>query len=94
VAATVMNLTAAAVTRFGNVPINQYVRKWLTEPPPVDYLGLLHRWTVFNNIRSAAAVLGFVLILIADAPPGLGAPPETASGKAFPGPKVGIQYEQ
>jgi hypothetical protein len=67
VTASVMNLTAVAVTRFGNVPINQYVRKWLTEPPPVDYLGLLHRWTVFNNIRSVAAVLGFVLILIADA---------------------------
>jgi hypothetical protein len=26
----------------------------------------LYRWTVFNNIRSAAAVLGFTLILIAD----------------------------
>ena len=66
VAASVMNLTAVVVTRFGNVPINQYVRKWLTEAPPADYAGLLHRWTVFNNIRSAAAVLGFVLILIAD----------------------------
>ena len=36
------------------------------ETPPADYLGVLHRWTVFNNIRSAAAVLGFALILIAD----------------------------
>jgi hypothetical protein len=43
------------------------VRKWLTEPPPADYLVPLHRWTVFNNIRSLAAVFGFVLILIADA---------------------------
>jgi hypothetical protein len=66
VAASLMNLTAVLVTRFGNVPINQYVRRWLTEAPPVNYLGILHRWTVFNNIRSAAAVLGFVLILIAD----------------------------
>ena len=66
VAAGVMNLTAVLVTRFGNVPINQLVRKWLTEPPPVDYLVPLHRWTVFNNVRSAAAVLGFALILIAD----------------------------
>jgi hypothetical protein len=66
VAAAVMNFTAALVTRMGNVPINQYVRRWLTETPPADYLGVLHRWTVFNNIRSAAAVLGFALILIAD----------------------------
>jgi uncharacterized membrane protein len=66
-AAGVMNLIAAVVTRLGNVPINQLVRKWLTEPPPVDYMRVLHRWTVFNDIRSAAAVLGFALILIADA---------------------------
>lgn len=67
VAASVMNLTAVVVTRFGNVPVNQFVRKWLTETPPQDYLEILHRWTVFNNIRSAAAVFGFALILIADA---------------------------
>ncbi len=67
VAAGIMNLTAVLVTRFGNVPINQLIRKWLTEPPPANYLESLHRWTVFNNIRSAAAVIGFLLILIADA---------------------------
>jgi hypothetical protein len=67
VAAGIMNLSAVLVTRFGNVPINQLVRKWLTEPPPANYLESLHRWTVFNNIRSAAAVLGFLLILVADA---------------------------
>ena len=66
VAASIMNLTAVLVTRFGNVPINQLVRKWLTEPPPANYLESLHRWTVFNNIRSAAGVFGFLLILIAD----------------------------
>src|ERR1700722_5707335 len=38
VAAAVMNLTAVVVTRFGNVPINQYVRRWLTEQPPADYM--------------------------------------------------------
>ncbi len=67
VAASIMNLTAVLVTRFGNVPINRLVRKWLTEPPSADYLVPLHRWTVFNNIRSLAAVFGFALILIADA---------------------------
>jgi hypothetical protein len=67
VAAGIMNVTAVLVTRFGNVPINLLVRKWLTAPPPTNYLETLHRWTVFNNVRSAAAVFGFVLILIADA---------------------------
>jgi hypothetical protein len=73
-AAGLMNLTAVLVTRFGNVPINQLVRKWLTEPPPADYLETLHRWTVFNNIRSAAAVFGFLLVLMADAFMDQGAP--------------------
>jgi hypothetical protein len=67
VAAAMMNVTAVLVTRFGNVPINQLVRKWLTAPPPANYLEALHRWTVFNNVRSAAVVFGFVLILVADA---------------------------
>jgi len=67
VTASVMNLTAVLVTRFGNVPINQLIRKWVTEPPPANYLGPLHRWDVFNNVRSLAALLGFLLILTADA---------------------------
>lgn len=67
VAASVMNLIAVVVTRFGNVPVNQVIRQWLIAPPPACYLEPLHQWTVFNNIRTAAAVLGFVLILIADA---------------------------
>jgi hypothetical protein len=66
ITASIMNVTAVLVTRFGNVPINQLVRKWLTEPPPANYMEALHRWTVFNNIRSSAAVFGFLLILIAD----------------------------
>ena len=33
VAASIMNVTAVLVTRFGNVPINQLVRRWLTDPP-------------------------------------------------------------
>jgi hypothetical protein len=67
VAAGIMNVAAVLVTRFGNVPINQLVSKWLTEAPPANYLEALHRWTVFNNLRSVAAVFGFALILIADA---------------------------
>jgi uncharacterized membrane protein len=67
VIASAMAFTTALVTRFGNVPINQFIRRWLTEAPPADYLEQLHRWTVFNNIRTATALLGFLLILIADA---------------------------
>jgi hypothetical protein len=66
VAAGLMNLSAVIITRFGNVPVNQLIRKWLTETPPANYMASLHRWDVFNNIRSVAAVLGFLLVLTAD----------------------------
>jgi uncharacterized membrane protein len=67
VTAALMNVTCVLVTRFGNVPMNQLIRKWLTETPPANYLEQLHRWDVFNNIRTVAAIFGFLLILIADA---------------------------
>jgi hypothetical protein len=67
VAASLMNLTCVVVTRFGNVPMNRLIRRWLTETPPGDYLAQLHRWDVFNNIRTMAAIFAFLLILTADA---------------------------
>src|SRR3954471_20766984 len=48
------------VTRFGNVPINRLIKTWLVTALPADYEGLLHRWLIFNNIRTAAALCGFV----------------------------------
>jgi hypothetical protein len=57
----------AAEVPAASTASRQLVRKWLTAPPPTDYLEALHRWTVFNDVRSAAAVFGFVLILVADA---------------------------
>jgi hypothetical protein len=53
-AVSIMNMTTVLVTRFGNIPINHLVRRWLTEGPPANYLVPLHCWTVFNNLRSAA----------------------------------------
>jgi hypothetical protein len=67
IAASVMNLTCVLVTRFGNVPMNQLIRRWLTETPPANYMDQLHRWDVFNNIRTLAAIFSFLFILAADA---------------------------
>jgi hypothetical protein len=57
VADGMMNVAAVLVTRFGNVPINQLVRKWVTVPPRANRLETLQRWTTFD----------FILILTADA---------------------------
>lgn len=63
-AAGAMALVSLAVTRFGNVPINVQVKRWPVQAPPANYLELLNRWDVYHSVRTAAAVLAFVLLLV------------------------------
>lgn len=65
ISASSLAVTAFLVTRFGNVPINQIIKTWSSAMPPADYEILLGRWLVFNNIRTAAAVIGFACVVIA-----------------------------
>jgi uncharacterized membrane protein len=53
------------VTRFGNVPINRLIKTWSAAAPPADYQHLLHRWMIFNGIRTVAALSGFACVVIA-----------------------------
>jgi uncharacterized membrane protein len=66
--ATSASLLAAlsfVVTRFGNVPINRMIRTWSAIAPPADYERLLNRWMMFNDLRTATAVIGFACIIFA-----------------------------
>jgi uncharacterized membrane protein len=65
IAASSLAVTAFLVTRFGNVPINQMIKTWSSAMPPANYEVLLRRWLVFNNIRTAAAAIGFACVVIA-----------------------------
>jgi uncharacterized membrane protein len=58
-------LVSLLVTRFGNVPINEQMKRWRLDALPPDTTQLLDRWDVFHDIRTAAALLSFALLLVA-----------------------------
>lgn len=58
-------LTSLLVTRFGNVPINQRMKTWHPDSLPANYENQLDRWDTFHDIRTAAAVLAFLLLVTA-----------------------------
>ncbi|RPD41450.1 DUF1772 domain-containing protein [Chitinophaga barathri] len=63
-AAGLLAVTALLVTRFGNVPVNVLIRSWNPAAPPADWLELLHRWNVFNVIRTLAGAASFVTMIV------------------------------
>ncbi len=67
ISASVLAAISFLVTRFGNVPINRLIKTWSAMAPPADYERLLHRWLIFNHIRTLAALCGFACIVIAAA---------------------------
>ncbi|WP_199435194.1 DUF1772 domain-containing protein [Qaidamihabitans albus] len=64
-AATGLAATALVTTVFGNVPINGEIREWAAGRLPDDYEERLSTWGVFHDIRFAAAVGAFVLLILA-----------------------------
>ncbi|MEV0048991.1 DUF1772 domain-containing protein [Saccharopolyspora shandongensis] len=52
------------VTRFGNVPINQEMKRWAAGELAPDHLDRLAVWGTFNDIRVATALTAFVLVII------------------------------
>jgi uncharacterized membrane protein len=63
--AALLGVTCFLVTRFGNVPINGIMRSWSPTSPPIDWLQKLHRWDVFNSIRTIAAIGTFLCVSFA-----------------------------
>jgi uncharacterized membrane protein len=62
-------LGALLVTRFGNVPINQVIKTWVTMPaPPQHWESILHQWDIYHVIRTISAILCFVLFIAATKP--------------------------
>jgi len=63
--ATVLVLLSFLVTRFGNVPINQQIKRWAVGTPPANYADILRRWELFHFTRTGCAVAAFVLVIVA-----------------------------
>ncbi|MFJ8582186.1 anthrone oxygenase family protein [Micromonospora sp. NPDC093277] len=56
--------TSFLVTRFGNVPINAKIKVWAVTTAPPDHEAILRRWEIFNDVRTGAALVAFVLLLV------------------------------
>ncbi|WP_245674113.1 DUF1772 domain-containing protein [Actinoplanes rectilineatus] len=55
------------VTRWGNVPINGEIRGWSATDPPADWAERLQRRQVFHEVRTAAAIGAFIVLLLVTA---------------------------
>lgn len=62
-AAGLLALTSLLITRFGNVPINGRIKEWARTSAPTDHVEILRRWETFNDIRTAAALIAFALLI-------------------------------
>lgn len=58
-------IAAAAITRFGNQPINAVVITWNAQAPPAQWSALRDQWWHWHVIRSWVTVGGLVLLVIA-----------------------------
>jgi uncharacterized membrane protein len=63
--ATALTAATFLVTRFGNVPYNEEMRRWLAGSLAPDYQEQLQVWGVFNDIRVATAAAAFALLIAA-----------------------------
>jgi uncharacterized membrane protein len=70
--ASALALTSLLVTVFGNVPIHSQIRQWAATSAPAGYMEILRRWEMFHTIRTATALIAFLLLIVAavSRPPG------------------------
>jgi hypothetical protein len=52
------------ITLLVHFPINAEIMTWSPQAPPADWKQLADRWREANLIRSAAAIIAFVLLLV------------------------------
>jgi anthrone oxygenase-like protein len=60
---------AGLITRLVNLPINAVVLTWSAEAPPANWGRMRDRWWHWHQVRTAAAVCGLCLLIIAAVEP-------------------------
>lgn len=58
------------VTMFGNVPLNNTMAKLREDDPDATnvWMDYVRRWTIWNHVRTAAAIAATVLFMVANRP--------------------------
>lgn len=65
VATLVYLVGTAGITARIHIPMNDYIETWSVESPPDDWRAIRSRWARWNHVRTAAAVVSFILSLVA-----------------------------
>jgi uncharacterized membrane protein len=65
VAAALLLILAALVTRFSNQPINAVVMTWNAQAPAANWAQLRDEWWQWHIVRSVAGIAGLALTVLA-----------------------------
>jgi uncharacterized membrane protein len=64
IAAALLMIVAALVTRFGNQPINAVVITWSAQAPAANWAQLRDEWWHWHVVRCAAAIAALALTVL------------------------------
>jgi uncharacterized membrane protein len=65
IAAAILMVVAAVVTRFGNQPINAIVMAWSPEAPAANWMQLRDDWWQWHIVRSVAGIGALLITVVA-----------------------------
>jgi uncharacterized membrane protein len=61
----ISTLSALLITVLIEVPINNQIITWTSENAPANWEEIRNRWQFYNVVRTIAALIGFILFVIA-----------------------------
>jgi len=53
------------ITLFGNVPLNNQIMEWQADAPPGNWMDLIQKWSLYDQVRFCLCLLSFLSALIA-----------------------------
>jgi uncharacterized membrane protein len=65
IAAAILMVVAALVTRFANQPINAVVMTWSAQAPVANWAKLRDEWWLWHIVRSLAGIAALALTVVA-----------------------------
>jgi uncharacterized membrane protein len=65
IAASICIIAVAAITVFGNIPINNQIETWSINSPPSNWAALREKWWRFHITRAVILITGLSLLILA-----------------------------
>ena len=72
IVAAVAFAASAAITRFGNQPINAVVKTWSAVTPPPEWTRLRNTWWRLHILRLVCGIAGLSAVILAELAPAVG----------------------